>query len=196
MIMQRFAKSLLIAMLLVACGIGKDARYKDTEILERPPILPSSKQADDEACCDDAVIPKKRYKKGLGDDVYLTKAEPPLLKIKQPFDVGWLSVGLALKQRDIRITDQERDKGLYYVAYHPDSLFGAVSSLLKVEEKTVIYVLKVEAENGETKVSSAIASATEQSSGLEQGHFDEEAADDAEDLLYKVFETLQDDLEA
>ncbi|MDP2903209.1 MAG: outer membrane protein assembly factor BamC [Methylovulum sp.] len=193
--MQRSVKSLLVAIALVSCGAGKDARYKDTQMLERPPVLPVSKQSGEADCCDDAVIPKKRYKKGLGDDVYLTKSKPQQIKIKQAFDNAWLTLGLALKQSEIRITDQERDKGLYYVAYQPANIFGAISSLLKVEEKTVIYVLKAEADGGETKVSTMMASAMEQSSGLEKSHYDDEASNDAEDLMYKVFETLQDDLE-
>ena len=193
--MQTIVKGLLLAAALVSCGGGEDARYRSTEMLERPPILPVNKQAGDVDCCDDAVIPKKRYKKGLGDDVYLTRSKPLQIKIKQPIDNAWPALGLALKQSEIRITDQERDKGLYYVAYHPKNLFGAVSSLLKVEEKTVIYVLKAESDGAETKVSAAIASAMEQSSGLEKDRYDDDAADDAEDLLYNVFETLRDDLE-
>ena len=37
--------------------------------------------------------------------------------IKQPFDDAWNTLGLALKQSEIEITDREHDKGLYYVSY-------------------------------------------------------------------------------
>ncbi|TAL43928.1 MAG: outer membrane protein assembly factor BamC [Methylovulum sp.] len=194
--MQSIVKSLLLAAALVSCGGGaEDARYRNTEMLERPPILPTNRQAGDADCCDDAVIPKKRYKKGLGDDVYLTKSTPLQIKIKQPLENAWLTLGLALKQSEIRITDQERDKGLYYVAYHPGNILGAVSSWLKVEQKAAVYVLKVEPDGTETKVSAVIASAMEQNSALEKDRYDDDASDDAEDLLYNVFETLRDDLE-
>jgi len=193
--MQTIVKSLLLAAALVSCGGAEDTRYRNTEMLERPPILPTNRQAGDADCCDDAVVPKKRYKKGLGDDVYLTKSTPLQLKIKQPFENAWLTLGLALKQSEIRITDQERDKGLYYVAYQPGNILGAVGSWLKVEQKAAVYVLKVEPDGTETKISAVIASAMEQSSALEKDRYGDAAADDAEDLLYNVFETLRDDLE-
>jgi len=193
--MQTIVKSLLLAAALVSCGGAEDTRYRNTEMLERPPILPTNRQAGDADCCDDAVVPKKRYKKGLGDDVYLSKSAPLQLKIKQTFENAWLTLGLALKQSEIRITDQERDKGLYYVAYHPGNILGAVGSWLKDEQKAAVYVLKVEPDGTETKISAVIASAMEQSSALEKDRYDDDAADDAEDLLYNVFETLRDDLE-
>lgn len=181
--------------MLTACGLGKDERYRDTEALERPPMLASTKIAGEGDCCDDAVIPKKRYKKGLGDAVYLTKTTPPQIKIKQPFDNAWLSLGLALKQAELRITDQERTKGIFYVAYHEPTIFDAVGSLLKTDQKTVIYVLKVEQDSGETKVSALLASAIEQSSGLEKPTYDKESTDDAENLIYKVFDVLHNELQ-
>ncbi|MDO9105981.1 MAG: outer membrane protein assembly factor BamC [Methylovulum sp.] len=193
--MEQTIKSVLLAVALVSCGVGEDPRYNSTDMLERPPVLPRNRQAGDADCCDDAVIPKKRHKKGLEDDVYLGQSTPLHIKLKQPFDNAWLTLGLALKQSEIRITDHERDKGLYYVAYHAGSIFESLGSLLKVEPKTVLYVLKVEPDGVETKISAVLASAMEQSSGLEKGRYDDEADDDAEELLYKVFETLRDDLE-
>ncbi|MCF7986543.1 MAG: outer membrane protein assembly factor BamC [Methylovulum sp.] len=193
--MKILFKACLLPLFLTACGLGKDERYSDTEALERPPILTSTKVAGEGDCCDDAVIPKKRYKKGLGEEVYLTKTTPPQIKIKQPFESAWLSLGLALKQAELRITDQERTKGVYYVAYHAPTLFDTIGSLLKTDEKTVIYVLKVEQNSGETKISALLASAMEQSSGLEKTTYDKEASDDAEDLIYKVFDVLHNELQ-
>lgn len=191
--MQVVIRSLLLVVALVSCG-GDDSRYKNTEMLERPPVLPIERHAGQEIEVDDSVIPKKKHKKGLGDDVYWVAEKPPQLKLKDAFDSAWLAVGLALKQREIKITDQVRDKGLYFVSYNPGTLFGTVSSLVSANEKEVIYMLAVEQDGAETKVIAKKANPVEQSSALEKDGYDDEASDDAEDLLQNLFETLRDDL--
>ncbi|WP_300247139.1 hypothetical protein, partial [Methylovulum sp.] len=63
--MKAVAKSFLLALMLTACG-GDDPRYRSTEMLERPPILATHKQADELVVIeDDSIIPKKKHKKGL-----------------------------------------------------------------------------------------------------------------------------------
>jgi len=95
--MQYLKICLPFTVFLVACAPGKDSRYRDTELLERPPTLAVSKQPDAAAeCCDDAVIPKKKAGSGLGDDAYLVATKPMQLKIKQPADTAWNTLGLAL----------------------------------------------------------------------------------------------------
>lgn len=195
---QRPLKLFLLAIALTAagCGSGTDSRYRDTELLERPPTLPISKQPDAVTgaveCCDDAVVPKKKTKPGLGDDVSLVPTKPMQLKIKQPVDTAWNTLGAALKQSGIKITDQERDKGFYFVAYQPASLLGG---WLEHLNKEVIYLLTVTADGPGTNITAALANVTEQNSELT--HFDsddEEARSDAEDLLQRLYETLRDDL--
>ena len=117
--------------LLTSCSV-KDSRYKSTEMLERPPRLVLNSTVESEQVADDSVVPKKKHRKGLKEEVALEmKAQPPMIKIKQPFAEAWNTVELALKQREIKITDQERDKGWYYVDYNPPSLLGAVSGWLR-----------------------------------------------------------------
>ena len=120
--MQVIAKSLLLSLGLVSCGTSEDSRYRDTAMLERPPALAVSKQAGEPRITDNSTIPKKRDETGLGSDVYMTTTTPPQLIIKQPFDDAWNTLGLALKQSEIEITDREHDKGLYYVTYDPEQL--------------------------------------------------------------------------
>ena len=115
--MQVIVKILLLTLGLVSCGTSVDSRYRDTAMLEHPPELVAPKKAGEPDVIDNSSIPKKRYEKGLGPDVYLTTATPPQLKIKQPFDDAWNTLGLALKQSEIEVTDREHDKGLYYVSY-------------------------------------------------------------------------------
>lgn len=187
-----FSSYLLFTVLLAACAPGKDSRYRDTELLERPPTLAVGNQPEAADCCDDAAIPKRKAKPGLGDDVYMVATKPMQLKIKQPVDTAWNTLGLALAQSEIKITDQEREKGFYYVAYKPASLF---SGLLDHLNKDVIYQLKLTQDGAETSITATLANLNEQNSML--AHFDsdeEEARSDAEDLLHRLYETLHDKL--
>jgi len=192
--LNNVAKFFSLALVLTACG-GDDPRYRSTEMLERPPLLVTHKQADEAVVIeDDSIIPKKKHKMGLEDDVYLTSSKPPVINIKQPFDTAWNTISQALTQSEIKITDQVRDKGQYFVSYNPATLIGMLSSLVTKQEKEVIYVLTVEGVGQETSVTVKKATPAEQSSALEKSRFDEEADDDADALLYKIFETLRDDL--
>jgi hypothetical protein len=183
----------LLAITLEACGTADDSRYRSTEILEKPPILAVEKQAGNEVIeVDDSVIPKKTHEKGLDDNVYVIASKPPQLKIKQPFDTAWHTLGLALQQGDIKITDQEQKKGVYFVAYGPKTL-ADVLPFVKTEPKETIYMLTVKADGAETSVTSTIAGAAEQSN-LYARLDDEDYKTDADDLLMSVFETLRDDL--
>lgn len=182
----------LLVIGLLGCTVT-DSRYRDTKMLERPPTLPISKQDEAVECCvDDAVLTKKDNKPGLGDEVSMVATRPMTIKIRQPFEKAWNNIGLALTQSDIKITDEERKSGLYYVAYQPASLFGG---WLTGSQKEVIYQLTVTAEGNETWVSAQLANNAEQIGTEFQFESDrEEARADAEDLLYRLYETLRDDL--
>jgi len=179
---------------LVSCSSANDNRYRNTELLERPPTLAITKKVTNavECCEDTSSVPKTKAKKGLGDDVKLISSKPMQIKLNQPIETAWNSIGLALKQREIKITDQEREKGFYYVAYRPASLFSGLFNKLSKES---IYLLTLSTEGNETIVLAKQGNATEQNSALT--HFasdDDEARSDAEDLLQQLYETLRDDL--
>jgi len=194
--MQVIAKILLLSLGLVACGTSEDSRYRDTAMLERPPALAVSKKAGEPAVTDTSSIPKKREEKGLGSDVYLTTTTPQQLKIKQPFDDAWDTLRLALKQSEIEVTDREHNKGLYYVSYDPDISF------FSKKHNQAIYVLTVESDGAETKITAAIGNATEQTSsgnrgghrGLAKDNSATQATDGAEKLLQSLYETIRDEL--
>jgi len=194
--MQVFAKILLLSLCLISCGISEDSRYRDTSLLERPPALSVSKQAGEQRTTDSSTIPKKRDETGLGSDVYMTTTTPPQLKIKQPFGEAWNTLSLALKQSEIEITDREHDKGLYYVTYDPDSSF------FSNKHNEAIYVLTVEKDGSETKITAAIGNTSEQSSAgnhvknrdLIKDNSANQPANGAEKLLQSLYETIRDDL--
>lgn len=190
--MNVIVKSLLLAGFLVSCGTTEESRYRDTEALERPPTVLSSPTKEQRAV-DDSSIPRKKDTTGLGSDVY--QNAPTQLTIKQPFDDAWNTLSRALKQSGLKITDHERDKGLYYVTQETEEttgFFAKASSFFR--DDNAIYLLTVKSEGEETTVTAALANATEQSSAAKDGA-PQSSAEGAEDLLQLLFKTLRDKLE-
>ena len=194
--------NLSVALLLVACGTTETSPYRDTSHLELPPGLQGSKEKPKpQSESDDSAIPdKSKAKTGLGDAVYLTTSKPPLLKIKQPFDIAWNTLDAALKQGDIEITDRELDKGLYYVTYDADShtsenedLADQLTSVLTNNYSKASYVLTVTAEGEETQISAALADKPDQGDDSEKPD-NGDKTDGADRLLQFIFETMRDEL--
>ena len=188
--MRIIVKSLLLISFLVSCSTTtEESRYRNTENLERPPIVTSSSPAREQRIVDNSSIPKKKDSTGLGADVYLST--PGQLNIKQSFDEAWDTLNRALKQSDIKITDHERDKGLYYVSRDTAGFFEKASSFFS--DDGAIYLLTVKQEGEETTVTATIANTTEQSSSAKDGT-PPPSAEGAEDLLQLLFKTLRDKL--
>jgi uncharacterized lipoprotein len=189
--MQAIIKSLPLIMVLVSCS-GNDTRYRDTQMLERPPTLAISKKAGESHIIDESAIPKKRHETGLGSEVYMIESTPMQLKIKKPFDYAWRVLEMALKQSQIQIIDHRQDKGLYYVYYKQKDLLESATSLFKKnqegEHHEANYVLTVKEDKAETKILATLFNAAEQDS------HDDAANSDAEALLWVLYKALHDDL--
>jgi len=200
--MHVIPKSLLLGLILVSCGTTNDSRYRDTQMLERPPILPIEKQVGEQPIePDNSSIPKKPETTGLGSKAYLTDTSPPQLKIKQAVSEAWVTVGLALKQAslkhgEIKITDHDREKGLYYVNYSPKSLFEAAASILNVESEPneAAYLLKLVDDGAETTVTATVANPVEQNGADTEEDYNGPTSQDAEALLRQLHEIIRDDL--
>lgn len=187
-------KNLLLIVFLVSCGTTEENRYRDTEALERPPIVTNSSPTREERTVDDSSIPRKKNNTGLDTDVYQNSALQ--LTIKQPFDNAWNTLGRAFKQGGIKVTDHERDKGLYYVTQDITDPTESTGFLAKVSSffsnDTAVYLLTVKQEGEETTVTASVANATEQSSVAKKGN---PTLEGAEELLQLLFKTLRDKLE-
>ncbi|WP_432743708.1 outer membrane protein assembly factor BamC [Methylobacter sp. G7] len=191
--MRIIVKSLLLISFLVSCSTTtEESRYRNTDNLERPPIVTSSSPAREQRIVDNSSISKKKDSAGLGADVYLST--PGQLNIKQPFDEAWNTLNRALKQGDIKITDHERDKGLFYVTQNTtdtSGFFAKVTSFLS--DDAAIYLLTVKQEGEETTVIATVANVSEQSSMAKDGT-PPPSVEGAEDLLQLLFKTLRDKL--
>lgn len=200
--MQTLIKTIVLIVILTSCGTAQNSRYRDTGALERPPTLTITKQAGGQTETeeiDTSVIPKKQDARGLGSAVYMTETSPSQLKIKQPVDEAWETVGLALKQSGVKITDHEQEKGFYYVSYHPKSFLERAASFLKDEKEQkndTTYLLTLEPDGSETAIIATVAGAAEQSAAIDNkdGYYDS-PVEGTEALLQLLYETLRDDLE-
>ncbi len=191
--MHVIVKSLLLTGFLVSCGTTEESRYRSTEDLERPPTVTSSTPTREQRAVDTSSIPKKKDSTGLGSDVY--QSTPLQLTIKQPLDDAWNTLGRALKQSGIKITDHERDKGLYYVTQDTTDRTGFFAKATAfLSDDPAIYLLTLKSEGAETTVTASIANATEQSSEAQDGT-PSPSTEGAEDLLQVLFKTLRDKLE-
>jgi uncharacterized lipoprotein len=191
--MNVIAKSLLMTGFLVSCGTTEESRYRDTEALERPPTVASS-TTKEQRIVDDSSIPKKKDRTGLGLDVY--QNTPTQLTIKQPFDEAWNTLGRALKQSGFKITDHEKDKGLYYVTQETEETSGFFAKATAfLSRDSSIYLLTIKPVGEETTVTATIANASEQNGSAAKDGVPEASAESAEDLLQQLFKTLRDTLE-
>ena len=187
-------KSLFLISFLVSCGTTPESRYRDTEALERPPTVASSSPTKEQRVVDTSSIPKKKDRTGLGSDVY--QSTPTQLTIKQPFDDAWNTLGRALKQSGIKITDHERDKGLYYVSRDTtdsDGFLAKATAFLSADP--TVYLLTVKQAGEETTVTATVANATEQNNSAAKDGVPESTPESPEELLQLLFKTLRDTLE-
>ncbi len=191
-LMRTQVKSLVLIGLLASCATTPESRYRDTENLERPPTVTSGNPTPEQRSVDTSSIPKKKDSTGLGSDVY--QSAPSQLNIKQSFDDAWNTLSRALKQSGLKITDHERDKGLYYVSHDTadkDSFFAKATSFFS--EDAAVYLLTVKQDGAETTVAVSLANATEQSSAAADGAA-QPSAEGEEELLQQLLKTLRDDL--
>lgn len=193
--MQTLIKSLLLTIALVSCGTDNDSRYRDLSQLERPPTLPSnpSSHPSESYAVDDSRIEKRSETVGLGDKVYLTDSSPLQLRIKQPIDKAWYALAQAIKQSNLKITDYNREKRVYYVSSGETSegFFSFLSS-----DKKISYVLSMKGSGNETAVMANLAAEQSGASSNQDGVDSSDKQDDnnPEKVLQLLYSILHEDL--
>ena len=190
---MRIIIHLLVPVLLVACGTTDNSRYQDNANLERPPELPIDKQAADQNAANETEAPKSRHGKGLKSDVYRAEDSATELTIKRNFDESWSLLHQAIQHNELKVPDQDRSKGFYYVAYN-SGFFGKAASFFDDERNQPTYLLKVEPQGEETKVTASLATKDEQADSKNQDAPVENPEDQASKLLDLLFDTLHDNV--
>lgn len=184
---------LVAVSLLTACtsSIG-DSRYKDTHDLERPPAVVTEKLTPEQQEASEREAPRRRHGKGLGSDVFMVDGTDRAFKFKRSFDEAWNFLNRAIQLKELKITDQDRSKGVFYVAYNGSGFLNNATSLFKDDKDQTIYLLKVEGSGDETSVVVGLASKDEQSNSATK---DKSSTEDASaKLVNLLYDTLHDDV--
>jgi len=192
--MKVIVKILLLSLGLVSCGTPKESRYRDTAMLERPPTLPVTHQsAEQPALADYKLGQTKLQQEHEEPSVYMTGTTPVLLMIRQPFELGWDTLGHALKQDYLRVTYREQAKGHYSITYSPEVLeekdsgfFDKALSVFKSNRQEEYYVLTVTGQHLETQVSISVDQQKKTLDGSTP------LAEDADKLLLLIYKSLSD----
>ncbi|MGR9085948.1 MAG: outer membrane protein assembly factor BamC [Gammaproteobacteria bacterium] len=204
--MRLIVKSLIFIFFLAACGTSEERRYRDTSNLELPPTLqPQNNAGEQPQARDDSAIAETKPGRGLGDGVAMKASEPPLLSIRQPFDIAWNTLESALKQSGIEINDRNLDQGRYYVTFDADdyepedaTVFSDFGALFVNDYEPDLYVLTVTNDGAETQISAVKAARSEQGGPAENRDSDqaegEASADGSNKLLMSLYKTIRDDL--
>jgi hypothetical protein len=190
---QNGAVILALSFLVLACSSGS-SRYRDTAMLERPPTLALQQNTQNtNVVIDDSIEPKKK-RPGLNSTVTLLGEDTDKrVLIKQPITEAWRTLGMALKQSDIKITDYEKGKYNYYVNYHSQGVLTNVINFLNEEESKTIYLLTLSSQGDDTLIQAELASRNEQKSQNNDGVVIK-SSDDSEGLIDAIYLLLHDDI--
>jgi len=188
----------LIILFVGACSEAKNTRYKDTSVLESPPVMDIVEKPK-------AVIKEteKIENTGLGDVVKLVGSdEQPVIQIKKIFDRSWDIVGEGLKLSEIEISDKNREEGVYYLRFDPDNRSSKDSGLMDSmaflfftdDYDEAPYKLTVIWKDSSTEVTAELVD--EQSDDfLDDGKGDfDGSVDSGAKLIKALYKTIRDDL--
>lgn len=190
--MRNVLTLIILSSTLVACS-SSSSRYRDTAPLEKPPTLALQKSPTN--VVDDSVEPKRQLG-GLDDKVELLDESPKKIVLKQSVMEAWRTVATALRQSDIKLTDYDKNKHLFYVSYKTQG--ASLGSLIGLPEDAneVIYLLQLEPkEDGDTLIRAALASNHEQQSNNDNKDGVYEIPDeDSDGLIEHLFHVLHEEV--
>lgn len=196
----RFLISLLIYVLIISCADINHTKYKDTSDLEVPPNMEISERSEAKVSENDEI-----EKNDLANIVsYVDTEEKPVIKIKKLFFRSWNIVERALKLNKIKVKDKNRDLGIFYVLFDPDSQNSGISGVIDSitfplfgdEHEEAAYKLTVRWHDSDTEVRAELYD--KGSSKLldddENNDDFEGSVDEGTKLLEVLYKTIREDL--
>ena len=193
----RFLSFLLISLLIISCTDFDKTKYKDTSDLETPPDMeiverPEVKVNEDNEIDDNSLANIVSY---------ADTEEKPVIKIKKLFSRSWNIVEQALKLNDIKVKDKNRDLGIFYVLFDPDSqnsgfIDAMTFSLFEDEHEEAAYKLTVRWHDSDTEVRAELydKGGTELLDDDEDTEDFEGSVDEGAKLLELLYKTIREDL--
>jgi NlpB/DapX lipoprotein len=177
--------------LITACSIAEtDKRYRDTTELERPPEVIVDPKSVEAAAANTVDAPRRRNGKGLKSDVYRVEDSSQKLRIKRPYDESWLLVNQVLQLHELKITDQDRSSGVYYIEFNGNGLLSFFSGTAKAPT----YLVKLEIQGEETEITVSKANKEEQNDSSSNKDGVESSEDGSESLTSVLFDSLHDEV--
>jgi uncharacterized lipoprotein len=156
--------------------------------------MPTAQNSDQAEIASEAEAPKPRRRgMGLKSDIYKPEDTTAVFKIKRSFDEAWLLLHQAIQHNDLKIADQDRSKGVYFVNYAGHSLLSLTGSFFSDKADQPAYLIKVEGQGAETDVTISLAKKDEQ---VVSSQSNDDQTDKSEQLLDLLFDTLQDHIKS
>ena len=193
---------LLVSLCLISCSETKSNRYQDTSHLEAPPQLIITEKP--KAPTEEESESKESESKGLGDYVLFDQSEKQaFITIKKHFPRAWNIVTQAIELNNIEITDKNREQGIFYVTFDPDSDESEDSTFIdtmtffffKDEYKEANYKLTVSKQENSVQVTAELNDVKEDDILLDDEGDDFDAlVDDGTKLLKTLYGTIKNDL--
>lgn len=193
---------ILVLPFVISCSNSKSVYNQKTELLEVPPRMTMVQQTAREAPAEDDK--KEPEQKGLGGKTvsFSQAGQQATLKIKKTFDRSWEILEQALTLKNIKVTDKDREQGIFYVTYDTDqqqsddASFMDKMSFFFFDDDALesSYTLTAKWKESTTDVTSALIKA-EENDLLDDGEDDRETPSDHGNLLLKtLYKTIKDDL--
>jgi uncharacterized lipoprotein len=186
--MKHISLYLLLA-LITACSVSKEPSPSIAYSLEQPPTFPEANVANESKESDKSSISERNFNKGLPNDVYRNEDHEQVLWIKRPVDEAWGLLGKAIRLNELEITGKNQKQGIYEVEYKADSIFGGFN--LFGSGTTSKYLLKLESQNNETKLSVSKKEDDKFDESILKDGAPEYSNDNSSKLADILFETLQ-----
>lgn len=185
----------LLTFVASACTFSGESRYRDNADLERPPTVAVDKKDAEMAATEQAETPKRRHGKGLKSDVYKVQDSEVRFRIKRLYDESWLLVNQALQLRELKIPDQDRSKGVYYVEFDGSGFLSQAASLFaSSDHKAATYLIKLTSEGDETEVVVGLANPEEQVNKYDNKDGSDASKDSSDSLAQVLFDTLEEEI--
>ena len=186
----------MLGITLSGCMTNHESRYRDNTALERPPTVKITKEDAEIAAANELEPVKRHHGKGLKSDVYKVEGSETRLRIKRSNEESWPLIRQAIQLHELKIADEDRSKGVFYVVYDGGGLFNQAASLFTSDEKKQTYFLKMEESlDGETELTVSMANNEEQAdpAGSKDG-VDSSSQDGSGDLSDLLFDALYNEV--
>lgn len=183
-----------LTVLLIACASNNDTRYRDNSELERPPTVAIDPKDAELAASELTETPRKRHGKGLKSDVFKVQDSEVRFRIKRLYDESWGLVDQALQLRELKIPDQDRSKGVYYVEFDGRGFLSQAASFFATSHKPATYLVRLTSEGDETEVTVGLANSEEQTSKADLKDGVNTSDDASASLTQVLFDTLEEEV--